>query len=743
MKVFSSNERALSILLFLLWSAISALNLNAQEGTDKSALRPVTVLDSIRMRRATDWVPARFSPDGKRFVVVLETGNPIRNTNEYTLLLWKTSDVFQSSAPEVLLTMPSSSNRAAIDNPTWLADNRTITFLGERPGELHQLYAFDVVNRSLRRLTRYPTNLRGYAINTSGSEIAFVAEAPSRSIWNAHTVRYGFTVSTQPLSDLMRGMAEGDQHCELLVSRLGLPAHRVSTQGGMRCDLIGQPSLSPDGKHVVIATQVIKFPEKWKEYADPDLQRESSARRGHGVTGFINRFELITTTTGESRFLMDSPTGTYGSEAVWLPNNVSLVVTRTYLPLGDVDESERSSRRSHTSTVEVNIVTGAITTIAQEDLYGAEWDAKRKCLMSHSIRLESNTEFGLGQRICFRRKGVSWQPVQNALSGASTPNITLEEGMNAPPRIFAIEEGTHRKSLIFDLNPQFRHLKFAKVEEIHWNASDGHEVKGGLYYPVNYRPGQKYPLVIQTHGWSRTRFLIDGPVSTGYAAQALAGQNMLVLQSDDSNLSSHDTPDEAARELASYEGAIEYLDDKGMVDRSHVGIMGFSRSCYFLKFALTHAAQTFAAASLSDGIDAGYFQYIAFSSSNPVVAEESEKLNGGAPWGPGLEQWSHRAPSFGVDRVETPLRIFALNPGSLLGEWEWFAALSRLDKPVDLIYLQNGVHQLVKPWERELSQQGNVDWFKFWLKDEEDPDPEKAEQYVRWRELRDMVRRRN
>jgi hypothetical protein len=32
----------------------------------------------------------------------------------------------------------------------------------------------------------------------------------------------------------------------------------------------------------------------------------------------------------------------------------------------------------------------------------------------------------------------------------------------------------------------------------------------------------------------------------------------------------------------------------------------------------------------------------------------------------------------------------------------------------------------------------NLDWFRFWLKGEEDPDPAKAEQYARWRELRKL-----
>src|SRR5260370_7468998 len=37
-----------------------------------------------------------------------------------------------------------------------------------------------------------------------------------------------------------------------------------------------------------------------------------------------------------------------------------------------------------------------------------------------------------------------------------------------------------------------------------------------------------------------------------------------------------------------------------------------------------------------------------------------------------------------------------------------------------------------------VSPQGNVDWFGFWLKGEEDSDPAKAEQYARWGKLRKL-----
>ena len=53
-----------------------------------------------------------------------------------------------------------------------------------------------------------------------------------------------------------------------------------------------------------------------------------------------------------------------------------------------------------------------------------------------------------------------------------------------------------------------------------------------------------------------------------------------------------------------------------------------------------------------------------------------------------------------------------------------------------MIYIPDGAHILEKPWDRMISQQGNVDWFCFWLKGEEDPDPAKAEQYKRWHSLR-------
>jgi hypothetical protein len=52
--------------------------------------------------------------------------------------------------------------------------------------------------------------------------------------------------------------------------------------------------------------------------------------------------------------------------------------------------------------------------------------------------------------------------------------------------------------------------------------------------------------------------------------------------------------------------------------------------------------------------------------------------------------------------------------------------------------LNTDEHVLTNPAARTASQQGSVDWFRFWLQGYEDPDPSKADQYKCWRGLKKM-----
>lgn len=75
--------------------------------------------------------------------------------------------------------------------------------------------------------------------------------------------------------------------------------------------------------------------------------------------------------------------------------------------------------------------------------------------------------------------------------------------------------------------------------------------------------------------------------------------------------------------------------------------------------------------------------------------------------------------------------------GNIAGLWDWYVGLRRLGKPVENWFLPDGVHDVFKIGERINTTQLLVDWFRFWLKDEEDPDAEKIDRYSRWRRFRE------
>src|SRR5216684_2219654 len=178
--------------------------------------RPVSVVDAIEMTRLADPLylsggssrgrVAQFSPDLKHFVVLLTKGNLQHNTNEFSLLLYKTSEAFNTPSPDVLLTMASSSNREAIKEVKWLEDNETVAFLGENPAEFPQVYRFNIRTRRLERMTHHPTAIVNYDISANGREVVFVAEPPATKIVDTEkTRREGIVVTTQEIPDILSG----------------------------------------------------------------------------------------------------------------------------------------------------------------------------------------------------------------------------------------------------------------------------------------------------------------------------------------------------------------------------------------------------------------------------------------------------------------------------------------------------------------------------------------------------------
>ena len=240
--------------------------------------------------------------------MVLRNGNLETNTNEYSLILFETDEVFHSPNPRVLLSMSSSSNRPAIQNVVWLDDNDTIWFLGEHPGETTQLYSFNCSSKELKKLTNHATNLSSFVAAVKSAAIVFAAENPEVPFLNENTARKGINVTSESLDELMAGKHEGGEYDDhaLFVKQAGSETEtRITTEG--RVGTYSKMSLSPDGLHLVIQTEAAHVPDAWSEYDDQSLRASSRPASAPGARTSIFQYELVDIRAGTGRFLLDAP----------------------------------------------------------------------------------------------------------------------------------------------------------------------------------------------------------------------------------------------------------------------------------------------------------------------------------------------------------------------------------------------------------------------------------------------------
>lgn len=707
--------------------------------------RPVTVADAISMTRIVGtpfpyFSPktgfAAFSPNGKYFALVTARGDIEHNANDYSLLVFRTEDIAEHVTPKRLATFACTSNRAGISSVTWREDNDTILFLGSSGSEPTELYSVQYSTGQLRKLTEHRQSLVSYGLSGNGGTLVYAAERPERELIDRKTLRYGFEVGSERVSDIVRGLIS-NREPELFLKITGSPRDTPLRTEDPFDSGINDLFVSPNGRYLVVKTDTTDVPEVWRRYNDAGIRSVFRRMLPKGQPSRILHYELIDLRNGRSHVLLDSPATYSSSDVLWAPDSNSLLLCGTYLPLDIQDPVEIERRSSKKFVVEIGLHGSRITTITDEDLEPLGWDA-RTGIVRFRVRARSERPGVPPEIVCYRKARGKWQRVTapSSFERDMRPEVYVDEDLNVPPRIVVMDSRTKTKILLPDLNPQFQNLAFGKEQTIHWTGQKRTLLSGGLYLPPNYVSGKRYPLVIQTHEFDPHGFWIDGPYSSAFAAQPLASHGIVVLQMNDIFFDTIETPEEPERATNAYLSAIAYLNAQGIIDPKRVGIIGFSRTCLYVKYALTHTNGHFAAAVITDGVDAGYFQYLLSYNANPVLASDSDAIIGGPPFGPGLSLWVRNSPGFLMDKVQAPVLIQAIGPISVLDEWQWFTGLKRLGKPVDLVYLPTGTHVLVRPWDRIVSQQGTVDWFCFWLKGEECGSSADPDEFRRWRELR-------
>jgi dipeptidyl aminopeptidase/acylaminoacyl peptidase len=667
----------------------------------------------------------------------------------------------------------------------WSPDSKKIFFLGQNSIAEKQLYEVDVKTGHSTVLTPPGFGIREFDI--AGDAIAYTAisseSATVKVPWNqsAEVNADAGAVTGLGLENILfpeesYGFGNGKVVPELWIGRYGhfrrvaTPGTRHPIEDSEHDDSV--LSLSPDGRYAVRLLPVTEVKKSWGSYiSKPGFESWHIDPNDSVFTAPTNwyrlrQYKIIDTTTGRVSTPIDGPYGLSLAEedrslAIWAQDQKRLLLGNVALPLMGVDSDEQGRRRHTCAVAAIDLpsmnVSCIVFTRDASDVIPPE-NPKPERVQNASfgsndnevvLRFSWHGRWGQSERYRYDDgrwslaevlpgdpvNGVPLEQTSSYKSPGNNVSLTIRQGLNQSPLLWATSTHPQAQKPVWNPNPEFATMTFGRASQYHWKDESGYEWTGILVTPPGYHVGQRYPLVIQTHGFMDYAFITDGAFPTAMAARPLASSGFVVLQMS-WRIDHFDTGLEARDQVAGFQSAIAQLDAEGIIDAHRVGIIGFSRTCWHVEQTLIDRPGLFAAATIADGIDLSYMQYDLFGEGRPSLRKSFEKIIGKTPDGNGLDIWTTQSPGFHLEKVVTPIRIEAIGPGSVLMEWDVYAALRRQNKPVDIIYIPGGQHILQKPLDRMASQQGDVDWFRFWLEGYEDPDPSKADLYRRWRILR-------
>src|SRR5690606_19014604 len=99
------------------------------------------------------------------------------------------------------------------------------------------------------------------------------------------------------------------------------------------------------------------------------------------------------------------------------------------------------------------------------------------------------------------------------------------------------------------------------------------------------------------------------------------------------------------------------------------------------------------------------------------------------------ERWRLVSPIWDIAALDTPL-LMQVPESEVRNLIELHTKLKLAGKPTELVAFADEIHLKYQPVHKRAVYDRNLDWYRFWLKGEEDADPAKSGQYERWRSYR-------
>ena len=270
-------------------------------------------------------------------------------------------------------------------------------------------------------------------------------------------------------------------------------------------------------------------------------------------------------------------------------------------------------------------------------------------------------------------------------------------------------------------NPEIEAVRLARQETISWTGADDWNIQGILTWPLDYQPGQRYPLVLQVHGGPEGVSLDGWTTSSLYPVQVLAAAGYFVLQPNYRGsggrgvaFSKGDHDDLGGKEFADILAGIDHLEAQGLIDPDRVGTGGWSYGGYMSAWAATRHSKLFKAAIVA----AGLTNWISFTGTTDIPYEMS-LVHWNQWWYEDPELHWRRSPVAYINEAQTPTLVVhgqvdtRVHPEQSLQLYQF---LKLKGVPTKLILYPREPHGLRERAHQEHFIHWTVDWFDTFLR---------------------------
>ena len=342
---------------------------------------------------------------------------------------------------------------------------------------------------------------------------------------------------------------------------------------------------------------------------------------------------------------------------------------------------------------------------------------------------EANKTLNSIYQLSIDGKSISeWNKGSKEMIGAASLNSTgtyLAFTLQNPsqlPEAYISPLNNFSPVIVTSINAEHANKPLPKTEVVRWKGADGREIEGLLTYPINYKPGQKVPFILNVHGGPAGVFsqnAVAGNQGT-YPIAAFAEKGYAILRPNPRGSSGYGTEfrtanreDWGGKDFQDLMAGVDYVIKMGVADENKMGVMGWSYGGFMSSWIVGHTNR-FKVASIGAPV---------VDLSHQNLTDDIEgflpsyfKSN---PW----DDWSKydaHSPLRFVQNVKTPvmlqhgeadLRVPFSN--SVM----FYNALRRRDVPVRLLALPRQPHGPQEPRMVLKTMQTNVEWFDKYIGD--------------------------